>query len=168
MRFQSLELGDAARDPCVQPRPRIGMEHRLNFLQQRARAADECLARLADAVELAVLTVQSVAADDRHLALAHVAPADLDDHRRALLDPTPALDRSLGGSLVEQHPHRLAQRSLPRQRRLQFGTIGHQRLILGHVAQHRHDHHLPRRDARRHAQAVIVAMHHDQPADHPR
>ena len=65
------------------------------------------------AVELAVLAVQPVTADHRHVAARHVAAADLDHDRRALLDPAPALGRGLGGLEVEQRAHRLAERRQP-------------------------------------------------------
>jgi hypothetical protein len=74
---------------------------------------------------------------------------------------------ALAGLEVEQRAHRLAEHAEMRQLLLERLAIRHDLRILGLVAQHRHDHDLPRRDARRHAQAVIVAMHHDQPADHP-
>ena len=44
-------------------------------------------------------------------------------------------------------------------------VIDDRRILFG-VAQHRHDHDLIGRDARRDAQAVIIAMGHDEPADH--
>ena len=43
-----------------------------------------------------------------------------------------------------------------------------QRGILVIVAQHGQDHDLPRGEARRNAQTVIIAMRHDHAADHPR
>ena len=65
-----------------------------------------------------------------------------------------------------------AQRLAKRVERLQIGfdraAIVEDRLILLIVAEHRHDDDLVRRDARRTAQPVVVAVGHDDAADHPR
>src|SRR3546814_10449966 len=46
-------------------------------------------------------------------------------------------------------------------------TIVEDRGVFLIVAQHRHDDDLVRRDARRAAQPIVVAMRHDDAADHP-
>ena len=54
------------------------------------------------------------------------------------------------------------------QLRLQRGAILDEICILRLVAQHRHDDDLARRDRRRQAQSIVVAVRHDHAADQPR
>src|SRR3546814_18433172 len=91
----------------------------LDVFGRRGHIAPELIARPVVRFDLAVLAREPVAADHRDVAAGHIAPADLDDHRRALLDPAPALDRGLGGPEIEQRAYRLAQRALPREVGLQ-------------------------------------------------
>src|SRR3546814_6858856 len=99
------------------------MELLLDVFEQRGHIAHEIIARHDRRIELAVLAIEPVAADHRDVAAGHIAPADLDDHRRALLDPAPALDRGLGGPEIEQRAYRLAQRALPREVGLKRAAI---------------------------------------------
>src|SRR3546814_10483797 len=72
------------------------MELLLDVFEQRGHIAHEIIARHDRRIELAVLAIEPVAADHRDVAAGNIAPAALDDHRRALLDPAPALDRVHG------------------------------------------------------------------------
>ena len=100
-----------------------------------------------------------VPAHQRDLPGREVARPQLDPQRHALDLPLghpaperPALPR------VDAHPHARAAQRL--------------RQLLGDVQQrsvvaHRQHHHLRGRDGGRHQQARVVAVPHDQPADHP-
>src|SRR3546814_3764760 len=108
-----------------------------------------------------------VAADHRDIAASDVARTDLQDDRRALLDPAPALGLRLVRAGVEQHAQRLAKGVERLQLGLNAPAIIEDCGILFIVAQHRDDDDLVRRDARRTAQPVVVAMRHDDAADPP-
>ena len=111
---------------------------------------------------------QLVTAQNSDLALGHVARADLDDDGCALAHPVPTLGGRLAGLGVEQHTDAFTQRCLPRKSGTDLLAIGDQLGIFRRLAQHRDDDDLLRGDGRRHAQAVIVAVGHDHPADQPR
>ena len=92
-------------------------------------------------------------------ALGEVAGADLDPDRDALELPVdgPAAERGVD-PVVELDPHaggaRARRRSLPRRARHALAVLDD------------HARRLDRRQPRRHPQAVVVAVAHDQPADH--
>ena len=147
---------------------RAGEEAVLDVLQRLLERVDQLATRHDARVELAVLAVEPVAADDRDGAARDVAAADLDHDRRTLLDPAPALGRRLGGLEVEEGAYRLAERGQAGELRPQVAAISDDRLVLGPVAQHGDDHHLPWRDRGRDGEAVVVPVDHDDRADHPR
>ena len=106
--------------------------------------------------------------DDGHITARHVAWTDLDDQRRTLLDPVPTLGLGLDRLGIEQHAHRLPERRLCAQFACQRLAIVEHRRVAFVIAQHRHDHDLPRRDLRRAAQPIIIAMRHDDATNQPR
>ena len=74
--------------------------------------------------------------------------------------------RRLAGPRVEQDAQRFAEGALPGEGGTQGFAIFDQRIVFRLLAQHGKDHDLLRGDLGREAQAIIVAMRHDDAADH--
>ena len=160
------EVGDVAADIGVETLLGFGMEARLDVLQRRDRFGDKIAFCDERRIELAIVLVQPVAADHRDIAACNIARTDFEDDRRALLDPTPALGLRLVRTRIEMDAQRLAKCVECLQFDFDATAIIENRLILLIVTQHRHDDNLVRCDARRTAQAIVVAMRHDDTADH--
>src|SRR3546814_8192487 len=100
--LQPIQRSHRLVDIPQQPRLSVREQRLLYLLQHPGRGAKEFVPRHDPAVQLPILAIKPVTADDRHIAPANIAPANLDHDGRALLDPAPTLVRRLGGPPVQQ------------------------------------------------------------------
>ena len=155
---------NSARSPA---RQRVRFEKRLGLREKRGldlvqRGRDLGHDRVErDRALLAFFFERAVAPDQRRDAGFEVARAELDAQRHAAHVPLVELEaRRLALALVELD----AQAGLlARREQVARSRIEHGRAVAAHD---RHDHDLDRRHLRRNAQAAIVAVHHDQRAEH--
>ena len=129
------EVGHAARDVGVAPLGSFGQQHALHVGENVGdRLPGHFAGRVLERGFARFRIPQPVAAQHADDAVVHVAPTDLDDHRRALANVIPALLRCLAGACVEKDAQRFAQHGLAGQRRAQRLAIVDQRGVFGLVA----------------------------------
>ena len=166
-RLEPGHVADPALNLRVAPCGGFGVEAVLDIFQLARGCGEKFVFAHGGEIDLAVFTVKPVAPYDRNLSARRIASANLEHQGHALLDPAPTLLRGLAGALIKQHADWLAQCGLLGQHGAQFLAIGQQRRVALVIAQHRQDHDLLRSNCRRHAQAVVIAVSHDHPADQP-